>query len=154
MEVKHKMAVLFWPLFNKEPWFLPIKWLWHMRIGGQYLYTFTPLAFGTKRTSKHSDLASQGRLNGTCFPITRIGLFLWHSLRENTLDWLLVKTEKLSGGEFVGRVGEPPAPNQQNCAALGLTDLASVLLHRPARVCPVSSGWLKTSHAQQKHCQR
>lgn len=93
--------------YRAEVW--PIKWLWHMRIWRQYLYTSSPLAFHTKRTSKHIDLASQGRLYGTCFPITRIGLFLWHSLRENTPDWPPVMTEKLSGGKFVGRVGELPA---------------------------------------------
>lgn len=34
------------------------------------------------------------RLYSTCFPITSTGLFLWHSLRENILDWLLVMTGK------------------------------------------------------------
>lgn len=96
-----------------------------MRIWGQCLYTFSPLAFHTKRTSKHIDLASQGRLYGTCFPITRIGLLLWHSLRENTLDWLLVMTEKLSGGKFVGRMGVLPASKQHDCTALREADLLS-----------------------------
>ena len=67
------------------------------------------LAFHTKHTSKHIDLTSRGRLYGTCFPITRIGLFLRHSLGENTPDWPLFMTEKLSGGKFVGSVGELPA---------------------------------------------
>lgn len=80
-----------------------------MRIWGQYLHTFSPLALRTKHTSKHIDLGQQGRLSGTCFPITRIGLFLWHSHKENPPDWPLVMTEKLSGGKFVGRVGELPA---------------------------------------------
>lgn len=80
-----------------------------MRISGQYLYTFSCWHFTRKHTSKHIDLASQGRLYGTCFPITHIGLFLWHSLRENTPDWPLVMTEKLSGGKFVGSAGELPA---------------------------------------------
>lgn len=43
---------------------------------------FLFLAFHTKHTSTHIDLTSQGRLYGTCFPITRTGLLLWHSLRE------------------------------------------------------------------------
>lgn len=81
-----------------------------MRIWRQCLYTFSPLAFHTKHISKHIDLASQGRLYGTCFPITCIGLFLLQTLRENKPDWLLFTKEKLSGGKFVGRVGELPAP--------------------------------------------
>lgn len=102
-----------------------------MRIWGQYLYTFSPLVFHTKHPSKHIDLTSQGRLYGTCFPITCIGLFLWHSLRENTLDWLLVMTEKLGGGKFVGRVGELPASKHHDCTALGEADLPSTGLCVP-----------------------
>lgn len=104
---------------------LPIKWPWHMRIWGQCLYTFSPLAYHTKHTSKHIDLASQGRLYGTYFPITRIGLFLLHSLRENTLKWLLVMTEKLSGGKFMGWVGEMPVSKHHDCTALREADLPS-----------------------------
>lgn len=62
-----------------------------------------------KHTSKHRDPASQETLDGTCFPIIRIGLFLRHSLTQNTPDRLLVMTENLRGGKFVGSVGELPA---------------------------------------------
>lgn len=117
MEVNGKKAAIFRPLSSD----LPIKWLWHMRTVGQYIFTVPSLAFHTKRVSKHIDLASLGRLYGTCFPITRTVLFLWHSLGENPLDWLLVTTEKLSGGKFVGRVGKLPAPSHQDSTALRFT---------------------------------
>lgn len=148
-EVNSKRAVRFWPLFNKSTEVLPIKWSWHMRIWGQYLYTFSPLAFHTKPPSKHIDLASQGRLYGTCFPITRIGLFLWHSLRENALDWPLVMTEKLGGGKFVGGRAASYQTPRVHCTQTG-----RFTVHRPPCACPVSSGWLKTLLTQQKHCQR
>lgn len=96
-----------------------------MRIGGQYIFTAPSLAFHTKRVSKHIDLASLGRLYGTCFPITRTVLFLWHSLGENPLDWLLVTTEKLSGGKFVGRMGKLPAPSHQDSTSTQIYCLRS-----------------------------
>lgn len=102
-----------------------------MRIWGQYLYTFSPLAFHTKHPSKPIDLSSQGRLSGTCFPITRIGLFLGHSLRGNALGWLLVLTEELGGGKFVGRLGELPASEHHGCTALREADLPSTGLLSP-----------------------
>lgn len=61
-------------------------------------------------------------------------LFLWLCLAQNAPDWPLVMTENLSGGEFVGSVGELPA-----FQTLTEADLPSALLGA-FRVCPVSSG--------------
>lgn len=51
-------------------------------------------------------------------------------------DWPLVMTENLSGGKFVGSVGELPAFKH---ALHSEADLPSALLSA-FRVCPVSSG--------------
>ena len=69
-----------------------------------------------------------------------------------TLDWLLVMTEKLSGGKFAGRVGALPASDATTAALCTLRGRFTDC--RPLCVCPVSSGWLRTLLSQQKHCQR
>lgn len=125
---------------------LTIKCTW---VFGDRVFKLLPCWDFTWNAS-HNDFASEGRIYCTCFPITRVGLFLWHRFTENTPNWPLVMTETLCGVSLWA-VWESCQVSNMHCILRGRFTFCAL---QRFLVCPVSSGWLKTLLTQQKHRQR